>query len=665
MMRRSIHALLCAVLAIAGITAALSDQYPVRATTTPPTVGAACNATYQMGIYIEISSGDEYYCDVGLWSKRAAGGGTAPDLWKTIDTPSGTDLTADNTADTLIFAAGAGISITGDGTNTVTIASTGGGGDWVTKGIDLDGNGTNAQFEYDATATALLGTPDADGTPNFKWTGGAVPKFYVGSNLLSAYSFFTETAFFGSQGLGISSYQEQLFLADADGTDNGGMDLGTDRRFAFATSVINGGYEFDIDGSLNIVGINPDGDGTVDYKFCVDNGGASGEVLKMGGSNCIAWGSDLGANIDFDLDGTYEIEADGTSVKLDPASDGTPAWEFCEDTPAAGEVAYYDGTAGCWKSATAASAANWNADSRWIQQPWNYIEFWDDFLYPWGNDAVSNALKMADAGNLNVAHHNQVWSTKDHGGAIGVLRVIPSTTANSYSFAGIGNIDQTEVTSLKSQSASNEEDWWIEGMTHFRTRGFTYLLDDTADDDGIVFLGGIKGAQVRADSIDIAVGFYCRPDDDLDDDGTASDGAEDDNWWALTDVDPTEDATGGRAVCLINGSGGCSTTADRVAVDTGIECEWPYPASDTNPTAQVFEITHVAGSSDWDFKIDGNDDGDFTDAAGTDYSGTLTNDFAANDWVLLWGIAVRQGTATADSAGGFYADYLYYRGVRP
>ena len=51
-------------------------------------------------------------------------GGASPNLWATIDTASGTDLTADNTADTLILAAGTGISITGDGTNTVTIANT-------------------------------------------------------------------------------------------------------------------------------------------------------------------------------------------------------------------------------------------------------------------------------------------------------------------------------------------------------------------------------------------------------------------------------------------------------------------------------------------------------------------------------------------------------------
>lgn len=577
-MRKFLSALLCALVALSGVPVAHSATRPVRATASPPTVGAACDTTYENSLIIDISNGDQFYCNAGLWAKRTAGGS---------------------------------------------------GGEWVEKGIDTDGDGTDAAVEFNPTTDELW----------FNLTESAMTgtRMKLYQNRLH-FSADTKGGLIFDQMNGTGLFTWKLCSAvitlmydeDADGTvdandycyGNGGPDLDCDCT---------------ADSSGSVTQVDIDGDGTREISLA--SGVMTADPDEDGSPELTIDTSANQTSSDPDGDGSAEltIDASANTISLNPAGDSSAAWKFCEDTPTAGEVAYYDSTAGCWKADSISNITQ--------GRPYNYVELWEDFVEPRnGNSFASHALNLHDdsTNSISQAIFDQDGTVGEAGSAIGVLRATTGTTNNNDGWIGFSTSDGAEPTSLVAST------FQVKKARLFRARWENNFID--AAENAQLAVGGIgetEGASVSVapDNKETGVYFFCNPDADQDDDGTAGD-AEDDNVWAVVDnnLGIASDTT-----CLINGTGACTPDANRQAADTGIEC------TDASYFL-VGEIEHD-GAGGWTFRLD-ND----ADQSAWDYTGTFTAVFADLSSVALWGAALRNDNQAFSKSVS--VDYFYYYGIR-
>lgn len=150
-----------------------------------------------------------------------------------------------------------------------------------------------------------------------------------------------------------------------------------------------------------------------------------------------------------------------------------------------------------------------------------------------------------------------------------------------------------------------------------------------------LLVGGIE----TSSSLDLTtktygIYFWCSPSLDLNDDG-ASGTSTDLNWWAVTDNNVTD------GICVINGAGACTPSANRTATNTTVACN--------TDSYQKLSITWDGTSAI--FKIDGT-----TRATHT------TNIPAAGSRLFGW-VSWDEAT-TAATAHEQRIDYVYYRGAR-
>lgn len=763
-MRRALAVLLSALLAFSGVPGFAASRQ-VRATSSPPTEGVACDIEYDDAYLFDVATGNQFYCDLGLWQKRTPGGGNG---WA-----KGIDFDLDGTNG----------EVTTDGTDDVF--------------VDPDHNGTAdvkisphalrvyASGDYNPPLFEMVGDDTSDACSIHMDSSLQAPAFCDAAQSTMPWSF--DDVYIGGS-LGVVGIEAGV--PDGPSGEQGSLGGTTNwfaSAFASAFQVVSAGavplkiyrhsgnVDSNSDGTADldpgVVFGNLSADGTNDQRYCFAAGGYGGDPFDYTTSFCMevtasgegsfypitgdaynglsfptgdlgkstrkwrngyfsallsvgtATFNDIGysnsyangnywsgagnqywitdndfndtakrnyewfARTDDDANGTSTdlslmkldrtaqtacvnadggttcasgaeliIDASANTAAFDPAGDGTPAWKFCEDTPVADEVAYYDNAAGCWKAQPQEQLGQ--------ARPYRYVELFEDFLRPGsGNDTNTSELFVTSDSTVQLHqitnNGTTIQSFDDADGTatlygIGWAYTNTGTGTGGQAFAGFGAKNPaTEPSSL------SEAVFQLKKMRLFRARWSNNFYDTNENAD--LLIGGVgetaRGTNlvsVSPDSRDTGAYFVCHPDLDLDDDGTAGD-AEDDNVWAVLDLNL---GVAGDTVCLINGGAGCTPSANRTAVDTGRECTG-VASTDTRGFIYTVEIEYD-GAGNWIFRLDDdNDDGTWDWTSTTTFNGKTPSDA---DSVMIWGVAMENNAQAVNKA--IYMDYLYYYGIR-
>lgn len=264
--------------------------------------------------------------------------------------------------------------------------------------------------------------------------------------------------------------------------------------------------------------------------------------------------------LDQDVDGTCEVRSDGTSVTLDPADDGTPAYSFKEDTCVNGDqLTFNSGAGGILCQAPTAATSNFRdldvtgdgtADLSYAK-PWQAVEIWDDLTsrqlsggYLWGPTG-NGSCTITQINGATTADASPESGTS----AQLIARMSPNNATNNYCSYGYSF-------SAATANGFDEQQLVPTKVRYFRTRT-RYI--NAANQKKLLgcFRTSDTGSSTQA-FITKTDGFYlwCEPGADVDNDGTVgdsnndgdcADGGEDAdncNWFLVTQNNAVDDATG-------------------------------------------------------------------------------------------------------------------------